>query len=217
MGSPRCLRLLLILMAPAQRAKWLQGVVRDHQGAFIGVVAGPVGRGNSLMTEILALRHGLTLLHRLNLPAANIQSDSKVLVDHMGKPSSLWILSKVWEEIQVNMRSSLKCINHIVRECNKVADGLSRWGHSLPTIQFTSDDALPLRIQSLLRRDARGWVYFRYLNDVMDSGWTQRRIFLFRRCLLESLTFGSSFVFFFLGWGMPFILDFCHIYVLVAT
>lgn len=138
------------------------GVIRDHRGECLGAVAGPVGRGSSLAAEALALHAGLQMLNRGHFSSVQIQSDSKVLVDQIGKKAPAWYLDTVWADIHHTLRSIASPICHIVRECNFVADGLAKWGHSLPTITFfQSSEELPLRIRKLLARDARGWAYFR--------------------------------------------------------
>lgn len=61
------------------------GVLRDHRGGFRGAFAGSAGQGTSLQAEILALHHGLRLVSQVGLRRIDIWTDSRVLVNHIGK------------------------------------------------------------------------------------------------------------------------------------
>lgn len=138
------------------------GVFRDRDGCVLGAYAGPVGRGSSLQAEILGLHHGLQLADQWGFNKLEIWSDSKMMVDYIGKPSPDWQRREEWKEIQVGLLVPGRSISHILREGNYGADALSKWGHDLLQLSvFHSYDELPLRVRNILDKDADGFVYWR--------------------------------------------------------
>lgn len=63
------------------------GVIIDDRGNWVVGFSRKIGKTNSFVAEIWALRDGLFLCNQMNLSALIIELDAKALVDALNNPS----------------------------------------------------------------------------------------------------------------------------------
>ena len=96
-----------------------------------------LGKVNSFMAEIWALRDGLLLCHHMKLPAIVIELDAKALVDALNNPMyANSVISPLFDDCKLLVTWIPRlCIRHINREANKCADHLASIG-ALQSLDF---------------------------------------------------------------------------------
>lgn len=62
------------------------GLIRDDRGNWVVGFSRKIGKVNSFLAEIWALRDGLILCNQLNLNAVMVELDAKALVDALNNP-----------------------------------------------------------------------------------------------------------------------------------
>ncbi|XWS10417.1 hypothetical protein CRYUN_Cryun39dG0075400 [Craigia yunnanensis] len=111
------------------------GVLRDNLLVVKMVFSKSVGMEDSNMAELLAVRKAMCLFisscwapsHKLI-----IESDSSNVVNWIHNPQSVpWLMKRIISHIVVLKVQIKECeVLHILRECNDMADGLSKAGVS---------------------------------------------------------------------------------------
>nr|DAD47515.1 TPA_asm: hypothetical protein HUJ06_017452 [Nelumbo nucifera] len=71
----------------------LGGVFGNKESKVTGLFSGPIGVGDSLRAEILAVMQGVQKAKDMNVKKLIIEGDSKLVVDWMQKESGFWIFS----------------------------------------------------------------------------------------------------------------------------
>ena len=109
------------------------GLLRNHNGDWIGGFTANLGTGEILLAEMWALYFGLKLASRLNCTNIQVESDSSLVVN---------LVTNQWNDTHPLHSLIVDCkrlwhgnwvcsIKHIYRECNDVADGPAHLGHSM--------------------------------------------------------------------------------------
>ncbi|KAL0007450.1 hypothetical protein SO802_008952 [Lithocarpus litseifolius] len=133
------------------------GLIRDEAGRWVVGFSRKLGKVNSFLAELWALRDGLLLCHQMNTTALIVEVDAKVVVEALTNPSySNTIVSGLFDDC----RQILSCFNqvriqHIFREANMCADQLARLG-SLQASEFVLFSCPPLDIKDTFEADSLG-------------------------------------------------------------
>lgn len=102
------------------------GILRDEEGSFLGAYATYLHRNGNNMAELLAIREGLQLAHRLKIYNLIVDSDSSCIIDLCNRcVHAPWFFVSVLRDIHLlasNFSSIVFC--HQYREANNVADCL---------------------------------------------------------------------------------------------
>lgn len=133
------------------------GVLRDHEGAFILGFASILSPCNVLEAELHAISMGIKLARLKGARKMEIESDSltavRLIMVGCSSNHPLFNLISVIQEL-LRMEDSF-CINHVLRDGNKVADSFAKFGLSLELCSrcFTS---VPSFASSVFRADFMG-------------------------------------------------------------
>ncbi|KAK9995287.1 hypothetical protein SO802_019973 [Lithocarpus litseifolius] len=133
------------------------GLIRDDAGRWVAGFARKIGKINSFLAELLALRDGLFLCQQMNVTTLVIELDGKGLVDAFTNPSySNAVVSSLFDDCkQLVTRLSYYRIKHVFREANMCADQLARLG-CLQVSDFTLYSCLPVDIMKSFEVDSQG-------------------------------------------------------------
>ena len=99
-----------------------------------------IGRADSFVAEIWALRDGLQLCCHLNIGAVVIELDAKSLVDVLNKSSYCnTVISPLLDDCKLLIDQFPQVrVEHIFREANKCADRLAKFGLAQSLFFFCS-------------------------------------------------------------------------------
>ncbi|OMO65024.1 Equilibrative nucleoside transporter [Corchorus olitorius] len=115
------------------------GVFRNHKAEFLLGYAEPIGRTNSVIAELAALRRGLDLVLENGYTNVWLESDAKTLVDIIVQKRQVKNaeLGRHLHHINLIIPEINNCIvTHIYREGNRAADKLAQIGHQLQKPQI---------------------------------------------------------------------------------
>ena len=117
-----------------------------------------MGKRVSVAAELSALHDGIRLCIALKLPTMEIELDAKVVIDLVTKESNN--LNSL-DALVADCKKGLKKISnvrllHCFREANNCANNLARRGAMYP----------PLEVDLLIRLDAMGTLYDRFVTSV---------------------------------------------------
>nr|POE67484.1 hypothetical protein CFP56_51155 [Quercus suber] len=120
--------------------------------------------------EIQALRDGIRLCIALKLLAMEIELDAKVVIDLVRKDSNNL---NSFDALVADYKERLKKIPnvrlmHCFREANKCANNLARRGALLDQ-DFVVFIHPPLEVELLIRLDAMGTIYDRFLTSSIET------------------------------------------------
>lgn len=133
------------------------GVIRDDRGNWVVGFSRKIGKTNSFVAEIWALRDGLFLCNQMNLSALIIELDAKALVDALNNPSyANSVISPLFDDCrQLASRISRLCIRHIYCKANKCAERLASLGlHQ--SLDFVIHSCPPVDILASFEADCQG-------------------------------------------------------------
>lgn len=114
------------------------GVIRDHQGQWMGGFAKCLGNMNSFQAELWAVREGLQTALQCHLFFIQLNIDSQAVVNAIQDDSES---NHAYGNLISNCRSMLRnfqgvTIRHVYREVNTVADCLAKHGAHSATLLF---------------------------------------------------------------------------------
>lgn len=139
------------------------GVIRNHKAEFLMGYAESIGRANSTIAELTALRRGLELVLENGWSHVWLEGDDKTLVEIIVKRRQVKCAEVQNHVSHINsiIPELNSCIvSHIYREGNRTADKLAKMGHYLekPKVWWFNppDEVLPLVLE-----DAEGKIVFR--------------------------------------------------------
>ena len=133
------------------------GFIKDDEGNWVKWFSRKLGKINSSIAEIWALKDELLLCHQLKLAAVIIELDAKVLVDALNNlVYANSVISLLFDDCKVLMAWLPRfCIRHIYREANKCANCLANLG-ILQTLDFVMYSCPYVDLQSFVEVDCRG-------------------------------------------------------------
>ena len=133
------------------------GLIRDDKGNWVRGFSRKLGKVNSFMAEIWALRDGLLLCHQLKLDVVIIELDAKALVDALNNPMyANSVISPLFDDCRVLMaRLPRFCIRHIYREANKCVNWLANIS-ILQTLDFVMHSCPLVDLLSFVEVDCLG-------------------------------------------------------------
>lgn len=142
------------------------GLIRDEDGKWVAGFARKIGKVDSFLAELWALRDGLILCHHMNVAAVVIELDAKALVDAFTNPSySNTVSSGLFDDCKQLVTHLPQCsIKHVFREANMCADQLARLG-SLQALDFTLFSCPPVDIMKFYEADSQGLFVNRLCTD----------------------------------------------------
>ncbi|XP_027157510.1 uncharacterized protein LOC113759137 [Coffea eugenioides] len=137
------------------------GVVRSAEGDLVFAFYKEFGDQDVLSVEALALLEGLRSCQDNNLSGFVAEVDSSTLVSVVSsKLPSRWPLCNIIRHIQFLVANLGVSLVHTFREANAVADALAAL-NLRSDVRFSSDIALPSKVQSLLQLDKLSTPYVR--------------------------------------------------------
>ena len=106
------------------------GLIRNSDGVWIRGYSRSIGYTTSVMTELWALRDGLTLAIQLGIRNLEVKLDAKVIVEMLNNADSS---NKKFSPLLLSCRSLMTSLSHIrvahvFREANRCADYLAKNG-----------------------------------------------------------------------------------------
>lgn len=105
------------------------GVFRDNEGKIMALFSGPIGVGDSLRAEILALHQGVKLAKQLGLQQIEIEGDSKLVIGWMQSGQlGIWQYRQLIREILSITREVGVWFKWVRRSANGFADTLAKQG-----------------------------------------------------------------------------------------
>ena len=121
------------------------GLIRDDYGNWVMGFSRKIGRVDSFVAEIWALRDGLQLCRQLNIDAVVIELDAKSLVDVLNNSSYCNIvISPLLDDCKLLIDQFPQvCVEHTFREANKCADRLAKFGLA-QSLVFPPLELIPL-------------------------------------------------------------------------
>lgn len=142
------------------------GLIRDEDGKWVAGFGRKIGKVDSFLAELWALRDGLILCHQMNVAAVVIELDAKALVDAFTNPSySNTGSSGLFDDCKQLVTHLPQCsIKHVFREANMCADQLARLG-SLQALDFTLFSYPPVDIMKFYEADSQGLFVNRLCTD----------------------------------------------------
>lgn len=134
-------------------------IIRDHDGGFLGALAGLVGASFGRATDLLSLRWSVMLSEHIAAPVVEFWSSSGFLVENIDLPCPLWNYLESWTTIRFYFHCHGSRIRLAPRAGNAIAGALAVWGLSLDRVMFVSThDRLTLHVRRALIRDARAYL-----------------------------------------------------------
>ena len=130
------------------------GVIRDHEGSWLGGFAGSGPEGNALLAEAFAVRDGLALVWSRGYRKVHCETDCLELINllqNVTAPSFLPVLEEINQLLSYDWEVALK---HIPRNCNTVADHIAKMAASPDAILGPVLDPPPVDLEHLLLRDS---------------------------------------------------------------
>ncbi|KAL0006038.1 hypothetical protein SO802_013599 [Lithocarpus litseifolius] len=133
------------------------GLIRDEAGRWVVGFSRKLGKVNSFLAELWALKDGLLLCQQMNMTALIVELDAKAVVEALTNPSySNTIVSGLFDDCRQILSSFNQVrIQHIFREANMCADQLARLG-SLQASEFVLFSCPPLDIKDAFEADSLG-------------------------------------------------------------
>ena len=138
------------------------GLIRDEFGNWVIGFSRKIGRIDSFIAELWALRDGLQLCHQLNACAVLVELDAKSLVDALNNSSYCnSVISPLLDDCKLLMVQTPQIrIKHTYREANKCADRLANLG-LFQSVNFLVHSDPPIELIPLIEADLRGACYNR--------------------------------------------------------
>ncbi|XP_010242179.1 PREDICTED: uncharacterized protein LOC104586589 [Nelumbo nucifera] len=105
------------------------GVIRDSSSKVLSMHSGPLGEGDSLKAELLALLKGLKLSKQADLKNLEIEGDSKIVISWTNsRGNAPWIYKHPLREIVSLAKELNASFTWIRRSANGIADSLAKQG-----------------------------------------------------------------------------------------
>ena len=129
------------------------GVIRGQEGEWIAGFVRPLGRTNSCMVELWALRDGLLLAKELGINNLIVELDALSVVLLMKNNTCNLLMEPLLTDCRNLLKefSNMQVI-HAYREANQCADALAKMGAGLLT-SFVGFWTPPLVVDSILAHD----------------------------------------------------------------
>ncbi|KAK9993884.1 hypothetical protein SO802_023587 [Lithocarpus litseifolius] len=133
------------------------GLIRDEVGNWVIGFSRRIGRADSFVAEIWALRDGLQLCHQINARAVMIELDAKSLVEVLNNSSYCnSVISILLYDCKLLISHIPQVsVKHIYREANKCEDRLANLGLFQP-FEFIVHSNPPLELIPLVEADSMG-------------------------------------------------------------
>lgn len=133
------------------------GLIRDEAGNWVIGFSGRIGKADSFVAEIWALRDGLQLCHQMNVSAVMIELDAKALVDVLNNSAHCnSVISPLLDDCKLLISQFFQfCVKHTYQEANKCADHLANIELFQP-LDFIVYSNPPLELISLVEADSVG-------------------------------------------------------------
>nr|GMD09005.1 putative ribonuclease H protein [Ipomoea batatas] len=138
------------------------GVFRNHEAEFLLGYAESIGKSNSTVAELAALRRGLELVAENGWTRLWLEGDSKSLVDVVRRKKRVRCeeSQRHLDRINVIIPELEKCVvGHVFREGNRAADKLAQIGHNLRSPQVWH--RAPSQLLRILNDDAHSKIFIR--------------------------------------------------------
>ncbi|KAK1568346.1 hypothetical protein Q3G72_023379 [Acer saccharum] len=130
------------------------GVLRDSSGNFIFGFSKFFGSCSNNEAELRAVVEGIFICKHLGHDGIDIECDYDIVVSWIrSRICNLWYLWDFWDQLIDLLKGFDFSIHHFYRECNKVADALTRYGASGRNNVFSSSSQLPGVIKGFLHLD----------------------------------------------------------------
>ena len=133
------------------------GLIRDEFGNWVIGFSRKIGRTDSFVAELWALRDDLQLCRQLNACAVLMELDAKSLVDALNNSSYCnSIISPLLDDCKLLMDQTPQVrIKHTYQEANKCADRLANLG-LFQSVDFLVHTDPPVELFPLIKADSRG-------------------------------------------------------------
>ena len=133
------------------------GLIRDEFGNWVIGFSRKIGRTDSFVVELWALRYGLQLCCQLNACAILIELDAKSLVDALNNSSYCNpVISPPLDDCKLLIDQTPQvCIKHTYQEANKCADRLANLG-LFQYVDFLVHYDPPVELIRLIEADSLG-------------------------------------------------------------
>ncbi|KAM2637494.1 hypothetical protein EV1_021984 [Malus domestica] len=134
------------------------GVLRDHNGNWLGGFAVNLGQGQVCDAELWSLYFGLQLAIDKGATELHIEMDSKavIMLLKQSQVDNFHPLETIMHSCRLMMRQLRRCeLNHVYREKNIVADQLANWSYNMDIGVLVFDEP-PVWIRSALIDDGAG-------------------------------------------------------------
>lgn len=138
------------------------GVFRNHEAEFLLGYAESIGKSNSTVAELFALRRGLELVAENGWTRLWLEGDSKSLVDVVRRKKRLRCEKSQRELDRINdiiPKLETCMVGHVFREGNRAADKLAQLGHHLKSPQVWR--RAPPQVLRILNDDAHAKILIR--------------------------------------------------------
>lgn len=138
---------------------YVGGVLHDHRGGFVRVVAGSSGLAFGRTVDVHALLQGVELADRSICYFVEVWSESHFLVDNIALMTPLSDCEHSWATIQQFSRQHGLGLHHSRRHGYAIAIAMAEWGLSIEHLTFIfSLEAIPLALRRAIARDTRVFV-----------------------------------------------------------
>ncbi|KAL0004154.1 hypothetical protein SO802_011715 [Lithocarpus litseifolius] len=133
------------------------GLIRDEGGNWVAGFSRKIGRTDSFVAEIWALRDGLQLCQQMSARAVMIELDAKSLVDVLNNSSYYnAVISPLLDDCKFLISQIPQVhVRHTYREANKCADRLANLGLS-QSLDYIIHSNPPLELIPLFEADSLG-------------------------------------------------------------
>lgn len=139
------------------------GVIRNHNAEFLLGYAESIGRANSTIAELTALRRGLELVLENGWNDIWLEGDAKTLVEIIVQRRQVRCMEVRRHINHINsiLPGFNNCIvSHVYREGNRAADKFAQMGHHLDEPRIWRDFP-PDQVLAIVHEDAQGKIVLR--------------------------------------------------------
>ncbi|KAM1008699.1 hypothetical protein ACFX2A_005208 [Malus domestica] len=139
------------------------GLFRNHKAEFLLGYAESIGKANSIIAELAALRRGLELVLENGWSDVWLEGDAKTLLQIIAQRRQIRCAEAQGQISHINLiiPEINNCVlTHIYREGNRAADKFAKLGHCSGKPQIWQHIP-PDEVLSIMQEDAEGKIVFR--------------------------------------------------------
>ncbi|GMY37202.1 RVT_3 domain-containing protein [Fagus crenata] len=139
------------------------GVFRNHKAEFLLGYAESIGKANSTIAELAALRRGLELVLENGWNDVWLEGDAKTLIDIIVQGRRVKCLEVQRHISDINLillELDNFHVTHVYREGNRAADKFAQIGHHMKNPGIWREDP-PDELLAIMKEDAQGKIVLR--------------------------------------------------------